>query len=1389
MPQIRITLLAYVFAIIFNLNPCLGQQFENNFEKLTTQNGLSQNDVIGLLQDSKGYIWIGTHDGLNKYDGYSVTNYRKEPGNIHSLKSSLINCIAEDSLGNIWVGHADEGVAMLNQNTGRFTHYRNTPSNPRLITNNQVKNLLVDNNGSIWFGTNNGLNKIIPVYKEDTFHIQTFQHNPSDYGSINNNNIGSLHEDILGNIWIGNDLGLSRYVHNTTGKVGQFIHYLSGPSEQVTSIQETKSSLIIASAGIFELPFEEINTTNPSFKTLTSTKAFQLLIYDEDYLWATSNNGVRIYSIKEGKTELINHFTHHWGNPISLSKNVTTCIIQDNSGIVWLGTNGGGVNIFKPNKRNFRHYLRNESNGSISYNKIRSIFEDQGRNLWIGTEGGGLNFLPSHKNKDYGNGFTRIDIINTPNMENNFYSIEEFRSANKNIMLFGTGFPRVFMSGEVKENSKLNFITGSNAIHPEGPSFSILVDNRNIVWVGTYGYGLYRYQLDNNGKVISSQNFRYEPNYEMGVSSNIIRSIVQDQDDNIWIGTGNGLNKLMPEEQLKTEPTFIKYFHDDNYVYSLSHDYIIPILVTSKGHIWVGTLGGGLNKVIKGDKPGNDQFLTYTTLDGLPNNSIKALLEDNDGYLWLSSNKGLTRFSPERLEFRNYGLSDGLQDMEFSELAAFKRSDGELLFGGVNGFNAFYPTEIESDSFNVDLAFGNLQIVNQDISVGDTLNNRVLLTSEINQMAKLQLKHHENSFSLGFSALHYVAPQQNQYAYKLDGFDDDWIYTSASNRTAKYTNLSSGNYNLKVKGTNSDGYWSKKELSLPIIISTPWYFTIWSISGYAIIFMTGLWFFRKYTIITNTRKNQFLMEHFEKEKEEELSQLKLRFFTNISHEFRTPLTLIIGFIERLKLHSASIPENDRQKYYQNIFRNSKTLLNLINQLMGFRKMEQGKMKLKVSYSDLTNYISLLGENFYEMANKKEINFNVHFKESVLTWFDPEIMERVIFNLLSNAFKFTPEKGTITVSINDDNDHVFVEVRDNGLGIPKEIQEHLFERFTNTNIEGENGSGIGLAFIKSLIEIHHGGIVYETKKDKGTTFKVTLPKNKDTFSAEEIMDDPESTEENENWLLPSKDEEKRIFKPSKNKEYTLLLVEDNEDILFFLEENFKDNYNIFKANEGHEALGICLDNSIDLVVSDIMMDGMNGFEFCEKLKSDDRINHIPIILLTAKDSSENKIKGYALGAEAYIAKPFALEELETRLNALLESKRKIVSKFRSNLELSPSEVGLTSIDEKFLNRVMKCIEQNISSSEFSVEMLAHECGLSQIHLNKKLKALVGNTANSFIRSNRMKRTVQLLKKNRYSITEIMYEVGFNDAKYFRDCFKKEFDMTPSEYQKQGNEAEP
>jgi signal transduction histidine kinase/ligand-binding sensor domain-containing protein/DNA-binding response OmpR family regulator len=1371
------------FTILFlgNSIDLISQDNPASFKIFSTRNGLSQNDVKCILQDSSGFVWIGTHDGLNRFDGYDFKIYRKGVDPDNTITSNLVNSLVEDTYGNLFIGTDDEGVVMFNRSQNRFIPIRNTKENPDVITDNHVLELLGDRHGFIWIATTNGLNKLTFNYQTQAFQVVKLKANGQPF-SLSDNYINALHQDHLGNLWVGTAKGLNRFIE-TSGS-HQFIQYDSGPRDLIRDICGNDSALVLSSSNLYALPFKEINKSNPVFSVIYPGSFHKILISKKKEIWATSLKGINVLSRSTGGQLRNVGYQNNPSEPGSLSKNITTTIMEDASGVIWIGTNGGGVNLFNPERKKFRHYKKSSDKGSLSYDKIRSVYEDADYNLWMGTEGGGLNWLRAG-DYNYATGFKHFNLSEQNGGENFVFAIEQVAGGK---LLVGSGFPLNVES--------IRFMKGSNRISKaetglvvKNRVFAILKDRKGIVWIGTYLDGLYRVKLNEAGMPVAVDHFTKDTKSNSSISSNIIRSIAEDQEGNLWIGTDAGLNELSSDERMAADPTFVTYFYNRADTASLSHDYILPIFVSSAGEVWIGTMGGGLNRLIKGAAGQPARFERINSLHGLPSNVIKSILEDDNGNLWISSNKGLTNYHVKSKQIKNYGISDGLQDFEFSELAAFKRRNGDLIFGGVNGFNVFRPADIRTDSSPVKLAFTEFQLFNKKIGVGDSLNGRAILDQDIHYTQSLTLSYHENSFSLGFSAMDYLSPEKISYAYKLEGFDKDWMHTTADNRFAKYTNLAPGGYVLKVKASNSDGIWNEDYIQLAIAIYPPWWKTAWAFLMYCLLVILSLWFFRKYTLITSARKNELIFEHYEKEKIEEISQLKLRFFTNISHEFRTPLTLILGFVEKLK-NERFVKAEDQQRYYYYIHRNSHVLLNLVNQLLDFRKVEQGKMVLKVSFGDLAQYINALCENFYELASRKKIDFVFVGDGEARCWYDPEIMERIVFNLLSNAFKFTPENGEIQVALQHTDDMTILTVTDTGSGISKEVQDHLFDRFVNSNQKG-SGTGIGLSLTKNLIELHRGKIVFQSKENGGTTFTVHLPSKKESYEKNSVTNESSilpSPKEDVNWLVTDTAKFSTAGITQTGKEQTLLLVEDNKEILFFLAEHFNHTYNIDTAYEGSEALDICLKKNIDLVVSDILMPGMNGFEFCEKLKTDDRINHIPIVLLTAKNSSEHKLKGYSLGADAYMAKPFDLTELESIIQSLIANRKAILSKLRKNIDVSPSDVALTSQDERFLKRIVSFIEQHISNSELTVDMLSRECGMSLLHLNKKLRVLTDHTANSFIRNIRLKRAAQLMRKNQYSVSDVMYEVGFTDPKYFRTCFKKEFDLTPSDYQREQSESE-
>jgi len=1372
-----------LISILFLL-ACIVVMAQNlHFERITTSEGLSQNDINDIYQDKNGFLWIGTNDGLNRFDGYSFKTYRIQPSAENGLSSNLIYSISEDEQGDLWLGTSDKGLFRFDVKTETFYNINREIDYSGLSAFEQVTCLIAKKNKSVWVGTPAGLG----IYKliNGKYHFTAL--NSPVLSEMQAKIITELEEDIYGRVWVGTQSGL--YVITEKENSYQVVTINSG--SYVREIQFKNNAVFIANSnGIFRLQLDLETLSNIQTYQISNLASNSMLVTQNHDVFVGTYNGV--YHLKKegsGTNDFAEAtlYQQNW-EVNSLSKNVITCLFEDKSGIVWIGTNGGGLNKYNPKQKKFLHYAKTREQGSLSYNKIRSIYEDSKNNIWIGTEGGGLNFLAASRNKDFSNGFQYYDVNSTSN-QNTVYAIVEFSNVNKSGILLGTGYPSVVKIVAEKNGIITESNQGVLASLTNSP-FCAIKDRFGNVWLGTYGQsGLYKYYVDADG---NEGLLNYKSSANPGtLNSNNIRNLYEDSYGNIWIGTDKGLNLLTPEEQFSHTPYFYSFQKDETKPNSLSHNYILPIFQSSDQTIWVGTMGGGLNKMYYHVNPDSIYFEAITTRDGLPNNSIKGILEDNYGFLWISSNKGLTRYDIKDKLVVNYDESDGLQNNEFGELACARLSDGEMLFGGVNGFNAFYPKDIVTDMTPPEIALTDFHILNKTVIPGEEVNGRVVLQNVINYTNEIKLKYAENSFAIYFSSLHFSAPQKNVYKYKLEGFDEEWIRKDASDRIAKYTNLRPGTYIFKLLASNNDGIWTSSPKTLKIIITPPWYLSVVAWAAYVVIFLVSLWFFQRYSLIRIKQKNELIMEHFEKEKIQELSQMKLRFFTNISHEFRTPLTLIIGPLEKLITKGGY--NKDTNDSFLIMHRNASILLRLINQLIDFRRFEQGKMKLNATESNIVPFLEGVFHSFNELASDKKIDYKFSTSRKNMTlWYDDDKLERIMYNLLSNAFKFTPEGGAIEVHVGEDDFDIVIEVIDNGIGIPKEFQSHIFERFYQAKqIKNRKvgSTGIGLSFIKGLVELHKGDISFESEEGEGTTFFVKLKKGNAHLQADEMQGQEDSLPAGRIVVPePSISDSVAEDESTGEEKPRILIVEDNFELRKFIKDSLKAKYKIVLADNGKEGIDKARELNPDLIVSDIMMPVMSGFELCETIKSDKNISHIPIILLTARSTAENRIKGYQLGADAYISKPFQMDVLEVRIQNLIDSRNQLRDKLRTTINVEPSEVTTTRMDEKFLKKMLDTIEANISDPQFKVSQLAAECGMSQISLNKKIKGLTGQTPKVFIRSIRLKRAAQLLSTQKYSISEIAFEVGFLDIKYFRSCFTEEFGMLPSEFVKQNSDQE-
>ncbi|AWG22770.1 hypothetical protein FFWV33_15160 [Flavobacterium faecale] len=1110
------------------------------FQNLTTLNGLSQNDVNCIFQDSRGFIWIGTNDGLNRYDGYDFKIFRKKPRQQDGLVSNIIYSITEDRDGNIWVGTNDNGISKYNITKNTFTSFNNTEAHPKVISTNRKNKLISDRNGSVWALSEQSIviikkdNSIVKLSKE---RLGITSNGNSDFSFL------SIFEDSKGAIWIGTSNGILKVNPKNYQVTKRYASFGS-----VGAISERNSNLFFLNNQGLQM----FNEKERKITTITAIKnARKFLIDQQNNIWMSKyDTGIYWYEfLNKSRLQTDSFHTNNGSHKIEDFNNyMVSSFLKDASGLVWIGTSGGGVFVYNPKGSFFKHYKSTATKGSISHNTVRAIQEDDYQNLWIGTENGGLNFLSAKNKGNYNSGFSSVLPSHT------IVNAISFDKKNSEVWVGSPGGLTVFSSKTGKEISKYkSSLSGIVSV------FSIAVDREGFVWVGTYGYGLWRLKLEKNGNFSRTQFLVQENN--KGLFSNIIRSLFQDSKGNLWVGTPEGLNKIDAASKNTNNPIFTGFKNSVTDNRSISNNYILPIFESSKGTIWVGTLGGGLNKLCF-SKNGTAYFETISTAQGLPNDVIKGILEDEKGALWISSNKGISCYNPMTKAIRNFSVSEGLQDFEFKDLSCFKRKNGEMLFGGVNGFNSFFPSKLKIDTTANKVVFTSLEILNQAVDVGEKLDGNVILENSINTTEKLVLAYQENSFTIHFSGLHFASPLKNQYKYKLEGFDKNWVSATSEARFAKYTNLSPGTYTLKVKASNSDGYWNEQAKTIVIYVKSPWWFSSFAIVCYAFLFLLALWFFRRFTIIGVQRKSKLEMESFEKEKIQKLSQLKLQFFTNISHEFRTPLTLIIGPISKLLKDKEAMSLEKVQENYQIINRNANQLLRLINQLMDFRKLEQGKISVKASEGNLVGFVRKIMHSFQFIADQKEIELQLKSKETNLSvWFDEDKLEKVFLNLLSNAFKFTPRNGKVTIEIVDEKDSVSVIVKDNGIGISQDKLEFIFNPFYQVEkiADEVQGSGIGLSFSKELVEMHHGRISILSKPNKGTKLKVTLLKGRYHFDENEVavnqdyseyeVEETPNFEKNPTVVQLKEVEEQKLL--------SLLIVEDNIELRKFVVNNFAE----------------------------------------------------------------------------------------------------------------------------------------------------------------------------------------------------------------------------------------
>ena len=1350
------------FFLFIISNNFVAQNFTNlnqplNFKHFSLSEGLSQSSVRCILQDSKGFLWFGTRDGLNKYDGHSFKTYRYNQKDKNSISNSFIKSILEDETGNIWVG-TNNGLNKYIPHKDHFKRYQKS-NNENSLINNEIWSLSSATENFLWVATNAGLDKF-EIATGNTEHIKIGD-------SVKENEIRSIFKDSKNNLWICNTENITVY----DSQKNQFKE-IPYPSVQIRESNRNYVPVIYEDTNnTIWLGLRDGLTTYDTDKkrfihfAIASEKTSAIqdeirAIYQDFFgnYWIGTYNG--LYIMNKEKTE-INHFIHDENNLHSLSQNSVYSIIGDTKGDIWIGTYAGGINYFDRSFDVFKNYYAGTNNYKLKYKVVSSIIEESSGNLWIGTEGGGLNYL----NRKTGKFQYYTHNRNNPNSisTNNVKSVVKTEKGNLWIGTHDGGLnflnpnkkPLIFKKFRANSTAK-NGLSNDRVI-------SLFEDSQNRIWIGTSGGGL---------DILDTNTYRFSKVKNLQhIVGEIIYNIAPSKEKDVLLISGSkGLAKVDANTK---EVTAINY-----QIHSESDKSTIVTLCAyedNTNNYWIGTEGSGLfyydTKTKKSRK--------YGTPDGLPNEVIYSILPDDYNNLWFSTNKGLSRYSIETNQFKNFDVSDGLVENEFNAGAKLKLNNKELMFGSTNGIVFFNPNEIKENMFLPPVYITSVSVNNKPYLSGSNITRDI------------QLTHKQNVFSFDFIALSYSQSDKNNYAYKLDGFDESWNYVG-NKKTATYTNLDAGNYLFRVKASNNDRLWNEKGQSIHIQILPPFWKTWWAYLMYALVLGIVFYQIRKYSVIRILEKNELKRERLEKEKIEEINKLKLKLFTNISHDFRTPLTLIIGPLERMLKNKEG--NSHVQKQHQTMYRNASVLLQLINQLLDFRKSESGKLKLKVSKNNITEFIENIKKSFDDLAEHRNIDYRFKSKEANLDiWFDEVNLKKVVFNLLSNAFKFTANHGKIRIKVaveeKVNHNYVKIEIKDDGKGIHKKNLKFIFDRFYQVERDesSRSGTGIGLALAKSVVELHKGSIKVKSKENQGTCFTILLPMGKKHFSNDQFFDRIDKTQNVQfsEGVTTHSFKEKVASEITDNVEInseipTLLIVEDNPEVRVFIKEIFEENHNVFEAENGKVALDIAQNNTVDLIISDVMMPILNGIDFCDKIKTNIITSHIPVLLLTAKTSQDSQKQGYKIGADAYVTKPFDAGILEQKVKNLLSTRQNLIKKFKKDIILKPKELEITSADEIFLKKSIDLIENNINNAEFTIQDFISEIGMSRSALYRKLKALTGQSISEFIKDIKLKRAAQLIAQTNMNISEIAFDLGFSDLKHFRKSFKKQFNELPSQY---------
>lgn len=1358
------TRIIIIIGVLLGTGTARAQGPKLRFTHLSGEQGLSNSTVEAIYQDSRGFIWIGTRDGLNRYDGHEMVVYRNDAGESGSISDGYIRCIYEDRDHELWVGTVN-GLNRLDRGKDRFTRWKHEDADTGSLSNNGITALLEDHQGRLWVATSGGLN----LLDRSTGRFRHYRMGGGP-GSLRDDRINCLLEDNSGQLWIGTQSGLDVFEPATghfTAIANPAITNSSG-NTIIAMREDRQGNLWLGTEddGLYlydplRKSFTRYGHSDKDAVSLGNNMIKCMLTDSKGQIWAGSiNGGLNLFHAASGS---FSRYTYEPGNGTSLSQRTISALYEDRQGNLWVGTHRGGINIYSPGMDKFNLYRQESSANSLSYNDVKTFCEDRSGNIWVGTDGGGLDlFLRDERVfKHY-----RNDPFNDRSL-------------------------------------------GSNAV------LDVFQDREGELWVSTWGGGLNRFNRG-RGDFTRYQNNANDPH---SISSNFVQKTFEDFSGNLWVATYYGGLNIFDRKK----GVFTRLIDDPTGKTSLTGKNIVSLLEDKGGRIWIGTDDGGLNcwnestrhfthyfdseekmpdlRVLFQDSKGRlwvgekglyvfdaakDSFRLFTNRAGLANEFIKGITEDGQGILWISTSNGLTRLDAESKNSKKYNTGDGLQDQEFEANAFLKTKDGEMYFGGINGFNSFYPGAIQPNSFVPPVYITGFQLSGRKVGPGEgTGTGASPLAQDISLSKEIRLSYRQSTFSFTFAALNYTTPENNQYAYLLEGLDTAWNYAGKESK-AVYTNLGPGNYVFRVKASNNDGIWNEEGASIKIVITPPFWRTNWFISLLAALVVGGLYLLYKL-------RTRLKLRELEEKKREEMRQVQLQFFTNVSHEFRTPLSLILGPLEKMMKDQPSPALN---RYFQGMHRNAQRMLSLINELMDFGKLESGALRLCVQSGSLNTFMGELAEEFRDWAVQKELDFHLEGEAPAEAWFDRQVLEKIVLNLLQNSFKYTKAGGRITLQVLDSMDgftpsyggelvlknsyrgrrYAYIRVADTGIGISATSIHHLFERYYRIT-ESHLGSGVGLAFVKSLALLHKGDIYVYSQRLKGTEIIIGIPIGADDYVAEEKrVVTAEGGVRLENFPAARVETRTLSLPPVE----TILLVEDHDELRQFLKESLSTHYQVVEAVDGRDGLAKAREIAPGMIISDVIMPEMNGFDLCRAVKQDIDTCHIPFLMLTARTAEAAQLEGLDAGADYYFAKPLNMDLLLLTIRNRFDQDRKLKERYSRDSQVEAMELVHSEKDREFMKRLLATIDSQLSNPDFDIEWLCQEMGMSRTKLYQKIKGISQQSIGDFIRTIRLKKAVQIMTHEDVTLTEVMMRIGIQTQSYFTKAFKKEFGKTPTQF---------